>query len=83
MSRKRGVLLVDDQRSIRDLIKAIMAHNPKAFVIMLTSQNTLMTVPACLSMGRNFSLKDSTSAEIKPRLKVAWVNYARMRCPVA
>lgn len=132
MARKLGVLVVDDQRSIRDLIKAIltdmgaeirgeadngvdavekfqqlapdmvlmdinmpkmdgiqalkaiMVHNPKALVVMLTSQNTLATVQACLSIGaRNFILKDSTPEEIKQSLKDSWVNYAKMMRPVA
>lgn len=128
MIRKIGVLIVDDQRSIRELLKEILlgmgantlgeadngvdavekfkqlapdmvlmdinmpkmdgiqalkgiiTHDPKALVIMLTSQNTLVTVQECLTIGAsNYILKDSSPDEIEERLKKTWVNHVKLK----
>jgi two-component system chemotaxis response regulator CheY len=126
MARQVGVLVVDDQNSIRELLKLILtsmgavilgeadngldavekykqlspdmvlmdinmpkmdgvqalkniiAHDPKALVIMVTTQNTLATVKECLTLGaRNYILKDCSQTEIIQNLKNTWVEYIK------
>jgi DNA-binding NarL/FixJ family response regulator len=61
-------------------LKGIIAHDPKALVIMVTTQNTLATVKECLTIGaRNYILKDCPHDEIKQSLKNTWADYVKLK----
>ena len=126
MGRKVKVLIVDDQRSIRNVLtsmigtlggevvgeaengeeavaqftalqpdmvlmditmpkmngiealKRIMAMNPDAFVIMLTSHNTAEIVQECIESGaQNFLLKSNSIDVLCAELKLTWIEYVK------
>jgi len=123
MMGKISVMVVDDQKSIRDLLRSIveelggevaceacdgieavslfkenapdltlmdinmprmdgisalqqiMALNPDALVLMLTSQNSMAVVKTCLESGaKNFILKDNPANVMAAEIKASWPN---------
>jgi two-component system chemotaxis response regulator CheY len=56
-----------------DVLKAIMALDPDAFVIMLTSVSDLGTVEKCIDLGAsNYIRKDTPIPEIKKLIRETW-----------
>lgn len=61
-----------------EALKRIIASDPKALVIMLTSQNTAEVVQECIAHGaRNFLLKSNPVDVLYEELKSSWSAHVR------
>jgi len=57
-------------------LEEIMAINPKALVIMLTSLDSGDVIQQCIEAGaRNFLLKNNSPDEIATEIKASWKDY--------
>lgn len=59
-----------------DVLKQIMAINPKTLVVMLSALNTLDVVKECIGNGaRNYILKSVPAAELNKIISETWGEY--------
>ncbi len=59
-----------------DVLKQIMAINPKTLVVMLSSLNTLDVVKECIENGaRNYILKNVPAEELHKMISETWGEY--------
>lgn len=59
-----------------DVLKQIMAINPKTLVVMLSALNTLDVVKECIDNGaRNYILKSVPAAELNKIISETWGEY--------
>lgn len=59
-----------------DVLKQIMAINPKTLVVMLSALNTLDVVKECIDNGaRNYILKSVPAAELNRIISETWGEY--------
>lgn len=66
-----------------DALKGIMKINPKALVIMLTSQNTMEVINDCLEAGAsNYILKNNPPDALAKELKETWADYIQTQTAV-
>ncbi len=57
-------------------LKGIMALNPEALVVMLTSLNTIDVVKECIDLGaRNYILKNVPAEELNKMISETWHEY--------
>ncbi len=66
--------------SIRDggveVLKQIMAIDPRALVVMLTSLNAIDVVKECIGSGAwNYILKNTTAEELHKAISATWGDY--------
>ncbi|MBI5923438.1 MAG: response regulator transcription factor [Betaproteobacteria bacterium] len=58
------------------VLKQIMAINPRALVVMLTSLNALDVVKECIDNGAwNYILKNTTAEELHMAISATWSEY--------
>ncbi len=58
------------------VLKAIMAIEPQALVVMLTSLNALDVVKECIDAGAwNYILKNTTAEELHKAISTTWGDY--------
>jgi len=73
------VILMDINMPRMDGVEAlrqIIAFNPNALVLMLTSQNSMAVVKNCLASGaKNFILKDNPPNIMAEEIQATWSNY--------
>lgn len=76
---KPDLLLLDinmPEKTGDEALKEIIADNPDAFVIMLTSVSDMKSVEHCLSLGAaNFIRKDTPVEEMKKLIKETWTAF--------
>lgn len=59
-----------------EVLKQIMAINPRALVVMLTSLNALDVVKECIDAGAwNYLLKNTTAEELHAAIQATWGEY--------
>lgn len=72
-AEKPDLVLLDIEMPVKDgisTLKAILAEDPKANVVMLTSVDNMMVVEDCLFAGaRDYIRKDTSPDEMKTRLQ--------------
>lgn len=57
----------------------IMARSPRAIAVMMTAQDTIDSVRACLDLGaRDYLLKSNSAEEIFRMLEASWPLYAKV-----
>jgi DNA-binding NarL/FixJ family response regulator len=60
------------------VLRAIMQKSPRTAVVMMTAQDTLEAIRACLEAGaRDYILKSNPAQEIHRLLEEAWPGYVR------
>lgn len=73
LSEKPDLVLLDIEMPVKDgisTLKAILAEDPKANIVMLTSVDNMMVVEDCLFAGaRDYIRKDTSPDEMKARLQ--------------
>lgn len=58
------------------VLKQIMAIDPRALVVMLTSLNALDVVKECIDAGAwNYILKNTTAEELNKAISATWADY--------
>ena len=58
------------------VLKKIMAINPRALVVMLTSLNAIDVVKECIDSGAwNYLLKNNTAEELYKEISETWGEY--------
>lgn len=74
--KKPDLVLLDinmPQKNGDEALKEIMALDPKAVVIMLTSLSDMKTVEECLELGAvNYIRKDTKEEGLKAAIKETW-----------
>ncbi len=61
-----------------EALKQIMAQDPGALVLMMTSQNTAEAVRECISSGaKNYLLKNNSVNVIGEKIKATWSKHVR------
>ena len=59
-----------------EVLKQIMAIDPRALVVMLTSLNAIDVVKECIDSGAwNYILKNTTAEELHKAISATWADY--------
>jgi len=59
-----------------EVLKQIMAIDPRALVVMLTSLNAIDVVKECIDSGAwNYILKNTTAEELHKAISATWEDY--------